>query len=79
MNNRIAPLWSLVASAFRWFIGLDESLVIELADDCGWDVCQHGLRVRLIERGTRNQTVPMTLEEAERFLEQVELRQQAVN
>ena len=76
MRNRIAPLWSLVVSFAKWFCGLDESLVIELADDCGWDVCQHGLRVRLIERGTRNQTVPMTLAEAERFLDAIDRRTQ---
>ena len=73
-KSRLAPLWSLVVSCLKWFIGLDESLVTELADDCGWDVCQHGIRVRLIERGTQIQTMPMTLDEAERFLDAIEQR-----
>lgn len=79
MSKHTSPLWSLVTSCFRWFIGVDESYVRGLADDLGFDARQYGSQVRLIERETRIAVGPMTFEEAERFLDLVEQRTQQLH
>ncbi len=65
----MSPLWSLVHSSWNWFAGIDRANLVSDADDIGWDVKPAGLRYRLVERGTGIETEPLTLRQAEAFLD----------